>query len=68
MFSFWHSGECSKRFRGMFEKTPGNIREDSGECSKKNSIEYSRGLLLKIRGMFQRIPPNARADSGERLG
>ena len=25
------SGECSTRFRGMFEKIPGNARKDSGE-------------------------------------
>ena len=25
------SGECSKRFRGMFPKIPGNVEEDSGE-------------------------------------
>ena len=28
------SGECSKRFRGMFEKIPGNVKKDSGECSR----------------------------------
>ena len=26
------SGECLKRFRGMFEEIPGDIPEDSGEC------------------------------------
>ena len=25
------SGECSKRFRGMFKRIPGNVRNDSGE-------------------------------------
>ena len=29
------SGECSKRFGGMFEKIPGNIDKDSRECSKR---------------------------------
>ena len=27
--------ECSKRFRGMLEKIPGNVPEDSGECSER---------------------------------
>ena len=27
------SGECSRRFRGMFEKIPGNVQEDSGESN-----------------------------------
>ena len=26
------SGECSRRFRGMFKKIPGNVPGDSGEC------------------------------------
>ena len=25
------SGECSTRFRGMFQKIPGNVEKDSGE-------------------------------------
>ena len=54
------SGECSNRFRGMFEKilgnvqeNSGNVQEDSGECSKR------------FRGMFKKIPGNVRKDSGE---
>ena len=62
------SGECSKRFRGMlkkipgnvrkdirgmFEKIPGNVRKHSGECSKR------------FRGMFENIRGNVRKDSGE---
>ena len=39
--------------RGMFTRIPGNLLEDSGECSRR------------FRGMFQRIPGNVRADSGE---
>ena len=39
------SGECSRRFRGMFKKIPGNVEEDSGECSKR-----FRGMLKKISG------------------
>ena len=27
------SGECSRRFQGMFEKIPGNVQEDSGESN-----------------------------------
>ena len=30
-----HSGECSRRFRGMFQKIPRNVPEDSGECSRR---------------------------------
>ena len=37
----------------MFTKIPGNVREDSGECSRR------------FRGMLLRIPGNAREDSGE---
>ena len=36
------SGECSRRFQGMFEKVSGNIQKipgsvikDSGECSRR---------------------------------
>ena len=47
------SGECSTRFRGMFEKIPGNVRGDSGE--------YSR----KFRGMLKKILGNAQEDSEE---
>ena len=75
------SGECSRRFRGMFKKILGNVRKDSGECSKsfqgmfkkipgnvqEDSGECSRGL----RGMFEKIPGNVGKDSREcskRLG
>ena len=37
----------------MFKKIPGNVPENSGECS--------RGF----RGMFQKIPGNVQEDSGE---
>ena len=47
------SGECSKRFRGMFEDIPLNVRKDSGECSKR------------FRRMFQKIPRSVSKDSGE---
>ena len=54
------SGECSKRFRGMFPKIPGmipkipgNDRKDSGKCSRR------------LWGMLKKIPGNARRDSGE---
>ena len=62
-------GECSLGFRGisyripgnviilkfqvMFQRIPGNVEEDSGECS--------RGF----QGMFLKIPGNVRKDSGE---
>ena len=47
------SGECSKRFRGMFEEIPGNVRGDSGECSRR------------FRGMLKKILGNAQEDSEE---
>ena len=34
----------------MFEKIPGNVLEDSGECSRR------------FRGMFERIPGNVNLD------
>ena len=45
--------ECWRRFRGMFEKIPGNVRRDSGECSKR------------FCWMFEKIPVNVRRDFGE---
>ena len=30
-----NSGECSRRFRGMFQRIPENVPEDSGECLGK---------------------------------
>ena len=59
----------------MLKKIPGNVRKDSGECSKR-----FRGMLNKIpgnvrkdsgecskrfRGMLEKIPGNVRKDSGE---
>ena len=44
------SGECSRRFRGMFKKIPGNVPEDSGECSSR------------FWGMFKKIPMNLNFD------
>ena len=35
MLLFWHSGECSRTFWGMLVKIPGNVQEDSEECSKR---------------------------------
>ena len=32
MHSFWHSGECLRRFREMLLTIPRNAREDSEEC------------------------------------
>ena len=39
-------------FREMFKKIPGNVRKDSGECSRR------------FRGMFKKIPGNVPEDSG----
>ena len=40
-------------FRGIFQKIPGNVQEDSGECSRR------------FWGMFKEIPGNAQEDFGE---
>ena len=40
-------------FRGIFQRIPGNVRKDSGDCSKR------------FRGMFKEIPGNVQRDSGE---
>ena len=37
----------------MFEKIPGNVQEDSGECSSR------------FPGMFGKIPGNVQKDCGE---
>ena len=47
------SGECSRRFRGMFKKFPKNAIKDSEEC-------YQR-----FRAMFKKIPVNVEEDSKE---
>ena len=47
------SGECSKRFWGMFEEILGNVQEDSGGCTRK------------FWGIFERIPGNVQEDSGD---
>ena len=47
------SGECLRRFRGMFEEIPGNVEEDPWECSRR------------FRGMFERILGNVQEGSGE---
>ena len=69
------SGECSKRFRGMFEKIPGNVRKDSGECSKRfremlkkipgNVRKDSGECSKRFRGMLKKIPGNVQKDFGE---
>ena len=47
------SGECFKRFRGMFEKIPGNVPEDSGECWQR----FSR-MLKKIERFIMQLNEN----------
>ena len=51
------TGECSRRFRGMFKTIPGNVQEDSRECSKR-----FWGMFKRIPGMFERIPGNLNLD------
>ena len=49
-----HFGKCYfLTFQGMFQKFPGNVRGDSGACSRK------------FRRMFKQILANAQEDSGE---
>ena len=69
------SGECFRRFRGMFEKIPENVQKDSGECFRRfwgmfekipgNVSEDSRECSKRFRGMFPKIPGNVEEDSGE---
>ena len=47
------SGECLKRFRGMFEEIPGNVPEDSGECWQR----FSR-MLKKIERLIMQLNEN----------
>ena len=59
--------KCSRRFRGMLLKIPGNAWEDFGDWYERlgnfqgDSGECCRGF----RGMFEQIPGNVRKDSGE---
>ena len=67
------SAGCLKRFRemllkirGIFQKIPGNVSEDSGEYSKRfwgmsekvlrNAQEDSRKYSRRFREMFEKIP------------
>ena len=45
------SGDCSKKFQGMFKKIPGNVQEDSRECLKK-----FRAIFKKILGNVSKDP------------
>ena len=47
------SGECYRRFLGMFKKIPGDVQEDSGECYQRFQI------------MLSKIPGNVQENSGE---
>ena len=55
--------------QGMFTRIPGNLLEDSGECSHfsipGNAREDSGEYLRRFWGMFERIPGNLQEDSGE---
>ena len=56
----------------MFEKIPGNVQEDSGECSERfrgmfkripgNVRQYFGECSRRFRGMFERIPGNLNLD------
>ena len=47
------SGQCARRFPGMFGKILRNVPENSGEC------------LRRFQGMFKKIPGNVQEDSGK---
>ena len=40
-----NSGECLRRFQGMFKKIPGNVQEDSGK-SKSRFMSRNLACLL----------------------
>ena len=53
-------GECSRRFRGMFEEIPGNSQEDSGECwirFKSMLAKFSK-ILKKIERFIVQLNEN----------
>ena len=56
MFTMIPGNDLILVFRGMLEKIPGNVPEDSGKCSRK------------FRGILKKIPENVRNNSGERSG
>ena len=66
---FEDSREC------YYFKTPGNVEEDSGECSRRfwgmlkkipENVEDDSGeCSRRFRGMFEKIPGNVQEDSGE---
>ena len=59
----------------MFQKIPGNVRRDSGECSRRfrgmfeeisENVEEDFGeCSIGFRAMFKRIPGKAQEDFGE---
>ena len=59
----------------MFLKIPGNVEEDSGECSRRfqgmlkkipGNVQSDSGECSKrLRGTFEEIPGNVSKDSGE---
>ena len=52
MFTMIPGNDLILVFRGMLEKIPGNVPEDSGKCSRK------------FRGIFKKIPDNVRNNFG----
>ena len=54
--------------QGIFTRIPGNLLEDSGECthfSIPGNIREDFGeCYQRFRGMLLKIPKNAREDSG----
>ena len=57
--------------RGMFTRIPGNLLENSGECSHftipRNAREDSGECSRRFRGMLSKILGNVQEDSGESL-
>ena len=56
-------------FREMLQKIPGNVRRDSGKCSRRLREMFKKTpgnvIILTFRVMLQKIPGNAQEDFGE---
>ena len=57
-----------RRTRGIFNRIPGNLLEDPGECYyfniPGNAQEDSGKSSRRFRGMIKKIPWNVRKDPG----
>ena len=62
-------GNGMRGTRGMFARIPGNLLEDSGECSHfsipGNVPEDFGECFRRFRGMLLKVAGNVQEDSGE---